>query len=271
MHKTNTRRGYTQNVVICPPCGESVAGATKEGQNWKKTLWPLLPRLTAVLPPQGREMHRGFILGHHLDLLSGRTINYRLGASPTGTARLPGSVARTAGELSGSHPTYKEALNKNAFRAQLRSGFTLIELLVVVLIIGILAAVALPQYQKAVAKTRAVELVSILRTGEKAMDAWILAHGYTDVSQSGMDIVIRPSETIKKFWLERNFYCAGENPEYPDEDIGCWISFDDNGGGADISWANENYTWSRTCTPYTTNGQTVCNYLKQSFPDMTID
>ena len=59
----------------------------------------------------------------------------------------------------------------------MNKAFTLIELLVVVLIIGILAAVALPQYTKAVEKARSTEAISMIATLEKAVDRFVLENG----------------------------------------------------------------------------------------------
>lgn len=58
-----------------------------------------------------------------------------------------------------------------------KRGFTLIELLVVVLIIGILSSVALPQYQKAVEKSRATQGMVLVKSLVTAEKVYHLANG----------------------------------------------------------------------------------------------
>lgn len=75
-------------------------------------------------------------------------------------------------------------------------GFTLIELLVVVLIIGIFAAVALPQYQKAVEKSRVANRYPLLKSLITAEEAYFAANGTYTCDFSQLDINVNFGETF---------------------------------------------------------------------------
>ena len=66
-------------------------------------------------------------------------------------------------------------LNKLRSRIQDEKGFTLIELLVVILIIGILAAIALPAFLGQRSRAQDTEAKSAVREAQTAMETW-----YTD-------------------------------------------------------------------------------------------
>lgn len=75
-------------------------------------------------------------------------------------------------------------MRKNIFRA----GFTLIELLVVVLIIGILAAIAVPQYFKVVEKGRFSEATSCFSTLKGAQERYYLKYNTYTNSTAQLDV-----------------------------------------------------------------------------------
>ena len=170
---------------------------------------------------------------------------------------------------SGMTPNLKvEALNKDPFRALLRSGFTLIELLVVVLIIGILAAVALPQYNKAVRKARAAEMQVFLTATQKALNAYILENGIVEKkfyhwegenhtnNQDWTDLVIDVPISSK---LKENysFDVGCWNNEL--DGAGCWINATgpSDSNFLEASLELENNVW--TCR----GSDLICDYLGQ--------
>ncbi len=85
----------------------------------------------------------------------------------------------------------------------MKKGFTLIELLVVVLIIGILASIAVPQYNKAVMKARTAEVMTTANAFKKAMQIRYLSGPIESLSLDDLDIQI-PELKYHNLTLSKN-------------------------------------------------------------------
>lgn len=154
-------------------------------------------------------------------------------------------------------------------------GFTLIELLVVVLIIGILAAVALPQYQKAVAKAEAVQFVTFIKATQTALTEYLLSHGPVDnvfYDNTANSLVDNRGD------LSLHIPIEGKLAEKYNISIGCYAVDElcmfmvDAPGAPNNPTADVMFTGDVTlsglsevnCTDFTDKGTVICSYIQDT-------
>lgn len=155
-----------------------------------------------------------------------------------------------------------------------KAGFTLTELLVVVLIIGILSAVAFPQYQKAVEKARLAEALTVMASLQKAIDVYILQNGYETANFVGNWLPSAPKIELD-INIENSLTCPADNSvcwsERFDYDALCeagWLC--QIRATPNISYAYQLYYlrfpansgWEKECWILRDEGESICKSLE---------
>ena len=155
----------------------------------------------------------------------------------------------------------------------MKRGFTLIELLVVVLIIGILAAVALPLYQKAVWKTRLANAVTFANNAEKTLGLYVLEHGWPEtavdaIGNPDMLLQLCPTETCQDSAFRDDYfqYTASIEETY----YGWYFSFIRPEQYGYFYAACDTYTDGHQecyCSDEdTSEGKIICAHIRQMLP-----
>ena len=133
-----------------------------------------------------------------------------------------------------------------------KKGFTLIELLVVVLILGILAAMAMPQYFKAVERSRMTEAVTLLANIAQAQQRKYMQVNKYTTAFTGLDVAPKGASGS-------TFYTKGQGKN------GFAISLAGTSYTGGIATAtrvpetNSTLQYSYNLTRYYANRDTTCN------------
>ena len=147
------------------------------------------------------------------------------------------------------------------------AGFTLIELLVVVLIIGILSAIALPQYTKAVEKARSTELLNMVHAGEQAIQMAFLSGSIPTAGASGKDLMTVELtggewQEDSKTYLTKNFEFVLHCPNSSFCYIETYRNLSEHAWSVQNEWRSSGVPDRRCITQLTDTGRTICRGLE---------